>query len=86
MKLHERFERRVEFGPNPLRSAQIHLGSTEVKPRWIWTTRGEFEQHLARSQGSKARLNSPRRIDLSGIDGQYLQILYVLFVDSVCDG
>ena len=45
-------------------SFQIHRGlskSTEAKPRWIWTTRGEFEQHLARSQGSKARLNSPRR-------------------------
>ena len=84
MKLHEGFERRVEFGWNPPRSAQIHRGEAEVdlsRPRWISVfkftegcsnlprrSRGRFGQtevnlnkHLARAQGSEARLNSPRR-------------------------
>ena len=84
MKLHERFERGVEFGWNPLRSAQIHRGEAEVdlsRPKWISVfkftegcsnpqrrSRGGFGQPevnlnkpLARSQGSEARLNSPRR-------------------------
>ena len=57
MKLHEGFERRVEFEQTELDfSFQIYRGlfkSTEAKPRWIWTNRGEFEQTFGETNFAK---------------------------------